>query len=139
MPFAPSPTCGFFKAKQSNPGSDYVYCFKEKIITRLDLLSMPLSEGKIVKTFNSIVRCVVDSHIQRIVLAIEETTVTLQVSAIDLSNANPARGHNEVRRSTDQSHHGDSPLLRPTGIHIAAIFLPGPTNQEHRKRSRQLK
>ena len=41
------------------------------------------------------------SHIQRIVLATEETTVTQQVShRIDLSNANPARGHKQVRRST---------------------------------------
>ena len=40
-----------------------------------------------------------DSHIQRIVLATEETTVTQQ-SAIDLSDANPARGHEEVPRST---------------------------------------
>ena len=45
----------------------------------------------------SVVVVVVDSHIQRIVLATEETTVT-QVS--HLSNANPACGHKEVRRST---------------------------------------
>ena len=43
---------------------------------------------------------VVDSHVQRIVLATEETTVIQQVSHIDLSNANPACGHKEVRRST---------------------------------------
>ena len=42
---------------------------------------------------------VVDSHIQRIVLATEETTVTQQVSHRP-SNANPACGHKEVRRST---------------------------------------
>ena len=38
--------------------------------------------------------------LQRIVLATEETTVTQQKSAIDLSNTNPACGHKEVRRST---------------------------------------
>ena len=57
---------------------------------------------------------VVDSHIQRIVLATEETTVTQQVShrpvvvvvfftltdRASTSNANPACGHKEVRRST---------------------------------------
>ena len=31
------------------------------------------------------------------------------------------------------SHHGDSPLLKPTGIKIATKPLPGPTNREHRK------
>ena len=31
------------------------------------------------------------------------------------------------------SHHGDSPLLRPTGIQIATKSLPGPANREHRK------
>ena len=41
-----------------------------------------------------------DSHIQRIVLATEETMVTQEVSHRDLSNTNPARGHKEVRWST---------------------------------------
>ena len=41
-------------------------------------------------------------------------------SAIDLSNANPLRGHKEVPRSTDHIMVlGDSPLLRPIGIQIA--------------------
>ena len=40
------------------------------------------------------------SHIQRIALATEETTVTQRVSLIGLSNANAARGHKEVRKST---------------------------------------
>ena len=47
-----------------------------------------------------VVVVVVDSHMQRIVLATEETTVTQQVSHKPLSNANPACGHKEVRRST---------------------------------------
>ena len=63
---------------------------------------------------------VVDSHIQRVVPATEATTVRQPVSHIDLSNANPA-------------HHGDNPLLKPTGIQIATKPLPGPTNREHRK------
>ena len=42
---------------------------------------------------------VVDSHIQHVVLATEETTVTQQVSHRPI-NVNPACGHKEVRRST---------------------------------------
>ena len=41
------------------------------------------------------------------------------VCRIDLSNANPACGHKEVRRSTGHIIHGDNPLLRPTEIQIA--------------------
>ena len=47
-----------------------------------------------------VVVVVADSHMQRIVLVTEETTVTHNKSAIDLSNVNPARGHKEVRKST---------------------------------------
>ena len=47
-----------------------------------------------------VVVVVVDSHIQRIALATEETTVTQKVIHKPLSNANPACGHKEVRRST---------------------------------------
>ena len=39
-------------------------------------------------------------------------------SPIDLSNVNPACGHKRVIKA-DGSHHGDNPLLRPTGIQIA--------------------
>ena len=46
-----------------------------------------------------IVVVVVDSRVQRIVLATEETMVTQQVSH-RLSNVNPACGHKVVRRST---------------------------------------
>ena len=46
-----------------------------------------------------VVVVVVDSHIERIILATEETTVTHQVSH-RLSNANPACGHKEVPRLT---------------------------------------
>ena len=44
----------------------------------------------------------IHSHIQRIVLATMETTVTPHQSAIDLlsNNPNPACGHKELRRST---------------------------------------
>ena len=60
---------------------------------------------------------VVDSNIQRIVLATEETTVTQQVSH------RPIRCQSRLwsQRGTkvNGSHHGNNPLLRPTGIRIA--------------------
>ena len=75
---------------------------------------------------------VVDSHIQRIVLATEETTVTQQVSHRPIkyqSRLWPQRG-----TKANGSHHGDNPLLRPTvGIQIAtksyaALQAMAPTN-----------
>ena len=33
--------------------------------------------------------------------------------------ANPVLGHKEVQAKVNGSHHGDNPLLRPTGIQIA--------------------
>ena len=74
---------------------------------------------------------VVDSHIQRIVLATEESTVTQQVSH------RPIKCQSRLwsRRGTkvNGSHHGDNPLLRPTGIQIAtkcyaALQAMAPTN-----------
>ena len=58
-----------------------------------------------------------DSHIQRIVLATEETTVTQQVSH------RPSKCQSRLwsQRSTkvNRSHHGDNLLIRQTGIQIA--------------------
>ena len=59
----------------------------------------------------------VDSHVQRIVLATTgETTVTQQVShrPIKCQRLWSQRG-----TKVNGSHHGDNPLLRPTGIQIA--------------------
>ena len=58
-----------------------------------------------------------DSHIQRIVLATEETSVTQQVShrPIKCQSRLWSQGGTKV----NGSHHGDNPLLRPTGIQIA--------------------
>ena len=50
--------------------------------------------------FGIILLCCCWFHIQRIVLATEETTVWRNKSAIDLSNYNPACGHKELSRST---------------------------------------
>ena len=74
---------------------------------------------------------VVDPYIQRIVLATEETTVTQQVSHRPIK----CQSRLWLQRGTkvNGSHHGDNPLLRPTGIQIAtksyaALQAMAPTN-----------
>ena len=74
---------------------------------------------------------VVDSHIQRIVLATEETTVTQQVSLRPIKCQ--SRLWSQRGTKVNGSHHGDNPLLRPTGIQIAtksyaALQAMAPTN-----------
>ena len=74
---------------------------------------------------------VVDSHIQRIVLATEETTVTQQVSPRPIKCQ--SRLWSQRGTKVNGSHHGDNPLLRPTGIQIAtksyaALQAMAPTN-----------
>ena len=61
----------------------------------------------------------VDSHIQRIVLATEETTATQQVSHRPIKCQ--SRLWSQRGTKVNGSHHGDNPLLRPTGIQIATI------------------
>ena len=58
--------------------------------------------------------CVVDSHVQRIVLATKETTVTQQVSHRPIKCQ--SRLWSQRGTKVNGSHHGDNPLLRPTGI-----------------------
>ena len=77
-----------------------------------------------------VVVVVVDSHIQRIVLATEETTVT-QVSHRPIKRQ--SRLWSQRGTKVNGSHHGDNPLLRPTGIQIAtksyaALQAMAPTN-----------
>ena len=79
----------------------------------------------------SAVVVVVDSHIQRIVLATEETTVTQQVSHRPIKRQ--SRLWSQRGTKVNGSHHGDNPLLRPTGIQIAtksyaALQAMAPTN-----------
>ena len=74
---------------------------------------------------------VVDLHIQRIVLATEETTVTQQVSRRPIKCQ--SRLWSQRGTKVNGSHHGDNPLLRPTGIQIAtksyaALQAMTPTN-----------
>ena len=78
-----------------------------------------------------VVVVVVDSHIQRIVLATEETTVTQQVSHRPIKCQ--SRLWSQRGTKANGSHHGDNPLLRPTGIQIAtksyaALQAMAPTN-----------
>ena len=56
-------------------------------------------------------------------------------SAIHLSNnVNPAITKiYRLYQKVNGSHHGDSPLLKPTGTHIATQSLPGPTTLEYGK------
>ena len=79
----------------------------------------------------NVVVVVVDSHIQRIVLATEETTVTQQVSHRPIKRQ--SRLWSQRGTKVNGSHHGDNPLLRPTGIQIAtksyaALQAMAPTN-----------
>ena len=80
---------------------------------------------------HSTVVVVVDSHIPHTVLAIEETTVTQAVSYRPIKCQ--SRSWSQRGTKVNGSHHGDSPLLKPTGIPIATKPFPGPTNREHRK------
>ena len=73
----------------------------------------------------------VDSHIQRSVLATEETTVTQEVSHRPIKCQ--SRLWSQRGTKVNGSHRGDNPLLRPTGIQIAtksyaALQAPAPTN-----------
>ena len=58
-----------------------------------------------------------DSHIQRIVLATEETAVTEQVSHRPIKCQ--SRLWSQRGTKVNGSDHGDNPLLRPSGIQIA--------------------
>ena len=71
------------------------------------------------------------THIQRIVPAAEETTVTQQVSCRSIK----CRSRSWSQRGTkvNWSHRGDDPLLKPKWIKIATKPLPGSANREHRK------
>ena len=62
---------------------------------------------------NFTVVVVVDSHIQRIVLATEETTVTQQVSHRPIKCQ--SRLWSQRGTKVNGSHDGDNPLLRPKG------------------------
>ena len=74
---------------------------------------------------------VVDSHVQRIFFATEETTETQQVSPRPIKCQ--SRSWSQRRTIVNGSYHGDSPLLKLAGIQIATKLMPGTTNREHRE------
>ena len=67
--------------------------------------------------YYTVVVVVVDSHIQRIVLATEKTTVTQQMSHRPIKCQ--SRLWSQRGTKVNGSHHGDNSLLRQTGIQIA--------------------
>ena len=73
----------------------------------------------------------IDSHIQHIVLATEETTVTQQVSHRPIKCQ--SRSCSQRVTMVNGSHNGQSPLLKPTGIQLTTKSMLGTANGEHRK------
>ena len=69
------------------------------------------------KITSTVVVVVVDSHIQRVVLTTEETTVTQQVSYRPIKCQSRCLWSQRGIK-VNGSHHGGSPLLRPTVIQI---------------------
>ena len=61
----------------------------------------------------------------------DETTATQQVSYMPIKCQ--SRSRSQKCAKVNGSHHGDKPLLKPTGIQFATISLPCPTTPEHRK------
>ena len=104
------------------------------VVTHCVFLLPPVGSSRRHKENESIVVVVVvvdDSHIQRIVLATEETTVTQQVSHRPIKCQ--SRLWSQRGTKVNGSHHGDNPLFRPTGIQIAtkryaALQAMAPTN-----------
>ena len=78
-----------------------------------------------------IVAVVVDSHVQRVVLATEETTVTQR----DIHRPIKClyRPWSQGGTKVNGPHHGENPLLKPTEIQSTIKSLPGPTTRDHRK------
>ena len=74
----------------------------------------------------------IDSHIQRIVFATEETTVAQQVSHRPIKCQSRSWSPRRVM-TVNGSHSGESPLLESTGIQFVTKSMLGTTNGEHRK------
>ena len=68
--------------------------------------------------YYTVVVVVIDSHIQRIVLSTEKTTVTQQVSHRPIKCQSRCLWSQRGTK-VNGSHHGDNSLLRPTRIQIA--------------------
>ena len=77
---------------------------------------------------------VVDSHIQRVILASEETTATQQVSHRPIKYQSRSLVVTKRYQGQRVTSWCDNPLLRPTEIQTATKSMQGPTNRKHRKR-----
>ena len=77
------------------------------------LTGQPMGPQVDTANMRTVVVVVVDSHIQPIVLATEETTVTQQVSHRPIKCQ--SRLWSQRGTKVNGSHHGDNPLLRPKG------------------------
>ena len=106
-------------------------------VTRMETPSRDLSErlacdaGGRGAVFLTLLIVVVDSHIQRVVLATEETTVTQHVSHRPIKCQ--SRLWSQRGTKVNGLHRDDNPLLGPTGIQItmksyATLQAMAPTN-----------
>ena len=103
------------------------------ILFLVNVASLRHEEEKLLRMwayFSKAQHCL-DSHIQRIVLATEEITVTQQVSRRPIKCQ--SRLWSQRGTEVNGSHHGNNPLLRSTGIQIAtksyaALQAMAPTN-----------
>ena len=78
---------------------------------------------------------VVDSHIQHIFLATEETTMTQQVSHRPIQCQ--SRLWSQKGTKVNGSNHGNNPLLIPTGIQSPTCQVLRPYKQWHQPMSKQ--
>ena len=122
-------TLGWANSVISSGRSPPLYCSTHTLIAMQGHQNNFLTNKNI--AVHTTIKIVDDSHIQRIVLATEETTVT-QVS--HRPNKCQSRSLSQIGTKNNTGHMvGDSPLLKPTGIKIATKPMPGPTNREHRE------
>ena len=82
-------------------------------------LAVDFTQNRLDFRRGTVVAIVVDPHIQRIVLATEETTVTQQVSHRPIKCQSLFSLWSRRGTKVNGSHHGDKSLLRSTGIQIA--------------------
>ena len=76
-----------------------------------------------------VVVVVLHSHVQRIVLATEESAVTQQVSHRPIKCQ--SRLWSQRGTKVNGSHHGDNPLLGPAGIQTARLYKKASLKKSH--------
>ena len=108
-------TLGWANSVISSGRSPPLYCSTHTLIAMQGHQNNFLTNKNI--ALHTTIKIVDDSHIQRFVLATEETTVT-QVS--HRPNKCQSRSLSQIGTKNNTGHMvGDSPLLKPTGIKIA--------------------